>query len=357
MKPEFYKIKHADLLQYSQSEAYQKLNEKPVSQERIVSYVKNPNALPDDYVLYVLCAENQLIAYRSLLPDNYGDNPKTHFAWLSGNWVQTAFRGQGYSSRLLREANTDWHEKLMYTNYAPESHALYQKSGLFHKISSRTGSRFYLFPKTRILLKHRVSKPFVWVLPIVDVLISCYANLKILMSSKPASNGCIIESMQQPDDEFYKAFNQRETAGFQRSDSELRWILNYPWVSNDGNNQNYFFSHYAKSMYYRFLWIKSEAGENIGWAILHFRDGILKTPYYHADNAVLSCLARYIIDFSKAKKIQQFRCFDANLTAAINQEKHLFIYQKPARQNVFAAWDTNPENPCLSDGDGDYVFT
>ncbi len=357
MKPEFYKIKHAELLQYSESEAYLKLDEKPVSQERIKSYLKNPNSLPDDYVLYVLCAENQLIAYRSLLPDNYGDNPKTHFAWLSGNWVHPTHRGQGHSTSLLTEVQSDWHGKLMYTNYAPESHALYQKSGLFYGISSREGKRFYLFAKTRILLKNRVAKPIKWFLPIIDTLIAIYANLKIKTQSKSKTTSYEVEARKKPDGFFLLAFNQRKTSGFCRIDKALEWILDYPWVTQSGTTQSYFFSHRAEHMFYRFLWIKNPKGEKSGWAILHFRDGMLKTPYYQADNAELSCLARYIIDFARKYKIQQFRCFDAGLAAAVNQEKHPFIYQKPAQQNIYASWEINPEKPIVSDGDGDYIFT
>jgi GNAT superfamily N-acetyltransferase len=357
MKPDFYKIKHADLLQYSKSDAFQKLDEKPVSQERIASYLNNPNALPDDYVLYVLSAENQLIAYRSLLPDNYGDCSKTHFAWLSGNWVHPKFRGQGFSSRLLNEAQKDWGDKLMYTNYAPESHSLYQKSGLFHEISSRNGVRFYLFAKTRKLLLHRVAKPMRVFLPVLDFFISIFAQIKIKTSGKSRLDACQIEVLQHPDDAFYKAFNQRKISGFQRSDSELKWILNYPWISNTDNNQSYFFSHYAKTMYYQFLRIKNDSGEMSAWAILHFRDGMLKVPYYDAENQELACLACYLIYFAKKAKIEQFRCFDADLASAVRKESHPFINQKPAQQNVYAAWETKPENPIVADGDGDYIFT
>jgi len=357
MKPEFYKIKHSDLLQYSQSDAYQKLNEKPVSQERIVSYIKNPNALPDDYVLYVLCIENQLIAYRSLLPDNYGDNPQVHFAWLSGNWVHPDQRGKGLSSKLLNELVFDWGDKLMYTNFAPASHALYQKSAMFHLISSRTGSRFYLFAKTQKLLAYRVAKPMRVFLPVLDFFISIFAQIKIKILGKLRLDTCQINVLKQPDDAFCRAFSQREKSGFHRTDMELIWILNYPWVSEQNKSQNYFFSHHAKTMFYQFLWIGNKTDEKKSWAILHFRDGILKVPYYKAESRELACLARYIIHFAKTQKIEQFRSFDSILTAAINQEQHPFIYQKHAKQNVYAAWDTKPNKPIFSDGDGDYIFT
>ena len=163
--------------------------------------------------------------------------------------------------------------------------------------------------------------------------------------------------MKQPDDAFYKAFNQRKVSGFPRFDSELKWILNYPWISNTNNNQSYFFSHYAKIMYYQFVLIKNDSGEMSAWAILHFRDGMLKVPYYDAENQELACLACYLIYFAKKAKIEQFRCFDADLASAVRKESHPFINQKPAQQNVYAAWETKPENPIVADGDGDYIFT
>ena len=53
------------------------------------------------------------------------------FAWLSGNCVDPEFRRKGFSTRLLQQAEALWDGRLMYTNYAPASKAVYDRTGQF----------------------------------------------------------------------------------------------------------------------------------------------------------------------------------------------------------------------------------
>ena len=112
----------------------------PLSPLRLQSYLKNPRADQRDHILFELRHKDRLIAYRTLLPDCFYDHlGNSHrFAWLSGNYVDPEYRRQGYSTRLLQLAEEHWDGRLMYTNYAPVSKAVYDQTGQFRVLNSKT---------------------------------------------------------------------------------------------------------------------------------------------------------------------------------------------------------------------------
>lgn len=354
MTVDFHKIQWKDLSDFCQSEVFANLNEKPISHERIASYVNNPNALENDYVLYLLTIGTELVAYRSLLPDNLEGSSNQHFAWLSGNYVNPKHRRKGYSKQLLQAAMKDWDNKLMYTNYAPESHALYQSTGKFKIISQRQGKTFYLFTKPSILLKERSSKFIRFFLPLADIGIRLFANMKLWFSNTKAPKEKV-QVDKTPSADFMQAFDHRPMLGFTRKSEELNWILNYPWVKEGNNKQNYFFSHHANQMAYYFIHFKENI--DLGWAILHERDGMLKVPYYQVTDNKLHAFSQFIVHWASQHKIQQLRIFDSGLAKSISAQRHPFLHSKPTIQNVYASWDFALNELQFSDGDGDYIFT
>ena len=131
----------------------------PLSPLRLQSYLKIPRADMQDTVLFEMHHENQLMAYRTLLPDLFYDRDgiPQRFAWLSGNWVHPEMRRKGISTKLLTEAEEKWNGRLMYTNYAPDSKALYDHTGRFRVIARREGRRYYLRSNSEELLGNRVN--------------------------------------------------------------------------------------------------------------------------------------------------------------------------------------------------------
>ncbi|MGC9330351.1 MAG: GNAT family N-acetyltransferase [Bacteroidales bacterium] len=355
MTPRLYTISHSELRAFRDSLQYQQLSEKPVSYERLESYLHNPHAKPDDKVLYMLLQDGRLIAYRTILPDDlYGKIPE-HFGWCSGNWVHPEHRRKGYSNYLLKQAMQDWNGKLMYTNYAPESHALYQKTGEFTLYSHKEGNGFYLYAKTHELLRHRVAPLLMPLLHIADVFVWIVAALRSLLLS-PGKNRWSIEEKNSPDSEFLHMFDARRKVCFERGANDLEWILKYPWVKEKRQKQAYFFSHRAKRFYYRFIALKDE-GNTTGFAMLQYRDGYLKVPYFQLDSDGHTELAIYLVKFCKKHKIKLMTIFDPVLSEAVSMVRHPFLYKKQKSQNVYAAWKPSCRHPLVSDGDGDYVFT
>ena len=131
----------------------------PVSPLRLRSYLENPRAKLSDPVLYEMRQKGEVVGYRTLLPDCFYDREghPQRFAWLSGNWVRPDMRRRGISTQMLEMAEKQWEGRLMYTNYAPESKALYDSTGHFKIIANREGKRFYLRSDSEGLLGNRMG--------------------------------------------------------------------------------------------------------------------------------------------------------------------------------------------------------
>jgi len=334
---------------------FQDFRQKPLSRERIASYQNNPNAKPDDVVLYMLTDEKKLVAYRSVLPDYYYGKETEHFAWLSGNWVHPDYRRKGLSRQLLDAVMKDWNGRLMYSNYAPESHALYQKSGKFHLISHREGYGFYLYAKPSRLYRQRVKKPWWFFLHFGDMAFALVAAAKRLVYSAPSLR-LQVDIKSKPDEEFYRLFADRHMLGFERGKNELEWIINHPWISHSKQNQAYYFSHRAKQFFYRFLVLKDK-GEACGLAMLQYRDGRLQVPYFQVSKGGHEELAAWLIRYCRKKHVQYMIIYDPVLSEALAMHGKQFVYHKSKAQNIYASWQPSGYSPLAYDGDGDYVFS
>ena len=171
-----------ELDDFIRSDWFQTLPDKPISSFRVDSYLKNPHSLPDDPVLYFLKEDDRICAYRTVFVGQL-INDETRFAWLSGNWVHPEFRRTGLSEKLLNEIIIDWKRRLVFTNYAPESLQLYQKTKQFYPFYEATGRRFYLFAKTQKLFSKRYPK-FSLIWKLADPLIHFFASVKVLFSEE-----------------------------------------------------------------------------------------------------------------------------------------------------------------------------
>ena len=138
------KIKLKNLLEFVESTTYQKFRNKPISILRVQSYINNTQANKEDVVLYMAFIDNELVGYRTILSDVFYDkNTKQKFGWLSGNWVHPKYRRKNISTKLFNEVIKDWDSRLMYSNYAEESKAVYDKTETFTTLKSLHGIRYY----------------------------------------------------------------------------------------------------------------------------------------------------------------------------------------------------------------------
>ena len=356
------KIRLDELEDLVNSALFREFETIPISPARVKSYLNNPHAKPDDIVLYLGFIHNKLVAFRSLFADNVNcRNEKIRFAWCSGNWVHPHYRRNGYSEQLLKEAYSDWNQKLMFTNYAPSSESLYLKSGWFKPIHKFEGIKAYLFPKTRKLKKSSYRNVFLRAFYYgIDLLITLASLFRIRFFKYLIPSEIKFETVDFPDEECYTAIQMKSSRGiFDRGKKELQWIYNYPWISLTDNtlNKKYPFSSYSKSFYYQTVKIFKNT-IFIGFFIFSVREGHLKTLYFCLPDGYTKEVADYLKNYCVTNKIELVTVYKKEVANRLHERKFPFLYVKKYGQRIYSTFEIkNHKKLEFQDGDGDLFFT
>ncbi|NQU55306.1 MAG: GNAT family N-acetyltransferase [Bacteroidetes bacterium] len=356
------KIRLDELESFVNSETYKQFNIVPITPQRTRSYINNPNAQAADVVLYLAFLENKLIAFRTLFAGKVtSENQQIRFGWCSGNWVHPDFRRQGFSEQLLTEAYTDWGRKLMFTNYAPNSEELYLKTGWFKPIHQFNGVRGYLFPKTGKLIARAKTNGFLKLLFIViDLFISVATHLRLLFFAKKTPNNIRFETLLNPDEECFQ-FNKKQLLHniFESGNEELRWVFQFPWISETDNSflEKYPFSSYSMSFYYKTVKVFIE-NKFAGYFIFSVREGHLKTLHFNVREGIEKEIANFLKQFCRKYKIEIITVYNSEVANRIIERKFPFLHVKKYGQKIYGSFEINKNNKLqFQDGDGDVIFT
>lgn len=354
-----YKVQNKEIADFIASKHYKSLSVKPISVPRALSYYQNPRAEADDVVIYLLYRADELIGFRTILPDYAYDGTKQiKFGWCSGNWIAPAHRRNGYSTLLLKEAYHDWSHKLMYTNYAQSSYFLYTKSNLFTSLKQRKGLRFYGAVNMDELLKYRKGYRFIRIfLPLVNLGVGIAARMKRLMYTPYKLNVNDIEVRTDYTPGFIDSKLNAQSL-FKRDDDDFSWIHNYRWISDDPalRNLHYPFSAYDGCFryYYVQIHIKDKAPLKL---MLSHRSRHLKVLYSFIDSDPGKA-ARFIMNFCYEQHIQLLTVLDRSFAGELSKIRKPFVTVKPYKMNIFTTFSVREmEKLKIHDGDGDYVFT
>jgi len=362
LSPEIKKIQLKELKIFITSELYQKLQTVPISPLRAKSYLQNPNAFPDDVVLYLGFVHNELVAFRSIFAGVIQTKIQpVRFGWCSGNWVHPDFRRRGFSEMLLKEAYADWDRKLMFTNYAPESEKLYLKSGWFQPIKKFQGARAYLFPKTKKLVKAgKQNILFDIVFLIIDLGITVLSLIRISFYRVNRQSNTKFVETDFPDKQCFKVFNENKPDHFfNRGEEEFRWIFEYPWLSTNETDfcKSYPFSTYAALFFYRFVKIFVE-DEFAGLFVFSVRNGHLKTLLFWINRELEEEVSLYLKRFSIKNRIKILTVYNNKVASHLIRNKFPFLHVKKYGQQIYSTFETGIENmKVFQDGDGDVFFT
>ena len=335
----------------------------PISPLRLKSYLANPRADKRDTVLFEMHHENQLVGYRTLLPDKFFDREglPQGFAWLSGNWVHPRVRRQGISTLLLNEAEEKWHGRLMYTNYAPDSKALYDHTGRFRLIARREGMRYYLRSNTEELLANRIKAGAL--LKMGDRVINQLREKQLTSFRFQESSSISLERIKEPaqDMEAIISLIQQDSL-FRRDMNIFSWALGNPWVTDqDIPHINYHFSYRSdkfENIFFRFQ-NEENGARGMLWLIHHNR--AISVPYLFTEDdqlmdAMASILTRTMIELGCTHTTTRHPGLNTRLEAF----SRLFLSSKQMPQLVFAhnnLSDSIPPRAFIHDGDGDVMFT
>lgn len=365
------KIKLNELEQFVNTLDYQNLINKPISLLRVKSYLNNPNAIGEDVVLYMAFEELEMIGYKTIFSDTFiYNNCKIKFGWLSGTWTHESCRRKGISSLLLKEVFYDWDEKLMFTNYAEESKAVYDKSGKFTLLKSIKGYRHYirfsfkeLLPPKSILLKKNIKS-----LGIIDLFLNFIFNLRFKFFSLKKPEGYKIVELKQWDSEslnFIETFKKKEL--FLRDQISYDWICKFPWIKTDSEtkriSEHYYFSSY--SVKFKSNWYKVYAENRqkiVGIFLVTINNKHLKLPYCYSTNEAFPFIKSLIVNICLKENINYLTIYNSELNNIILQQPFFRLTNKRFIQNYFSSKKLLQDFPEISSfeiqsGDGDVVFT
>ena len=334
----------------------------PLSPLRLNSYLKNPRAEKTDPLLFELWQNERLIAYRTVLPDLLFDlqGNSRRFAWLSGNWVDPEFRRKGLSTKLLQRAEALWDGSLIYTNYAPASKAVYDRTGQFPLLVKREGRRFYLRAATEELLGERLGAREL--LRFGDLTVNQLRE-RGLKGFKPVDEQeCKVERVSALNPVMEELIlRMQESSLFRRSPEVFNWVLQHPWLTEENRaSLNYHFSYQA-NRFENILFKFTLPDLSIGflWLLIHNRS--MSAPYVFSDSdQIYPFMARTLTHQMIRSGCAHTTVRNLHLTNALMALKNSFLFIRPMPQQLFAhrkIINQIPGNMEIQDGDGDVVFT
>lgn len=354
---ELNKISLRELSAWLDSDRFEQLPVKPISRFRAESYAANPQAQPNDFVLYYFEEANQIIAFRTVLPGKVeADNAR--FAWLSGAWTHPRFRRKGLAQQLLSEVHADWQGRVAATNFAPLAKLMYEKSGLLNPAREIMGKRFYLFIKSKKLLESRFGNLFfLW--PIIDSWAAFTAKSRLKNFQPIYTENIRWERQAFPDRECLELANQQQPDFlFRRGEAELKWILAWPWLSTDDRSfeYNYPFSSYVNQ--FEVYTVKFFEGQRFtGFLIYSIRNGHLKLLHR---NFVANCnraAAAFLLNEAVARQIEMLTVLDEAVAEALARMPHPFVLVKRWTSPIYAGQLKLSQNSQLQATEGDFIFT
>jgi hypothetical protein len=259
----------------------------------------------------------------------------------------------------------------MYTNYAPESKAVYDRTGKFSIIAQREGKRFYLRSSSRELLGNRLGAENL--LQLGDHLINKLRESRLQKFKAVEDGDYRLEKM-----DFTDALTDQTTGSlfktlvdplqkqslFGRDGGVFNWILNYPWVTAQKVDPLDYHFTYGAEKFKNMIWRishknKKEAATGFLWLVLINKQ--LSVPYAIANQPeIYPLMARTIIHTMVRHNAAYLTIRHPDLLPGLKAFRNWFLTSRKMPQLLFAHEKIASEIPSgllIHDGDGDVVFT
>jgi len=282
-------------------------------------------------------------------------------------WVHHTERRKGHAQKLSNLALDKWEGKILYTNFAPESHALYQSLNSFQSLRKYEGIRGYARLNLTTIIPQRkaVLKIFTPLFKLTDIIFNALNDRKLNLSKPKLATDIEVvyeKAIDESTYDFIKPFQQKE---FMRRDRKtLNWILKYPWVIEmdrpDEAAKRYYFSSVAKRFEQPVLKI-FQSEKLIAVLILTIRDETLKIAFAYFKEEHITIIADIILQIIIDKKISTLTTFHPLLTKHFQNNKSTFLFTKP-QFSQYMYGKGFPRNILsqpyhFQEGDSDVAFT
>lgn len=212
------RVQKKELESFFTSAFYQLLKHIPLTELRLKSYQNNPFADAEDYILYYIAYQGQIISYRTLLFDEMLPGQKV--VWSSGSWTDANYRQKGLSKKLLKAVEADYPQQSIIYTQSIASKKLYDRTESFHAIIDRESKELHY---DLSILERKLPSSLV---KIMNGLIP-QKKRKLPFKSKfeKYSVG------QQNISDFLNAKSHNKI--FSLTQPKLDWILSYPWIGQN----------------------------------------------------------------------------------------------------------------------------
>lgn len=361
-------LKISELQNFINSEEYKNFDNIPISYHRAVSYFSNQRADKNDTALLLLFENNKLIAYRSFFSDYILINSfKKKVFWISGSWVHPKHRRKGYSTKLLNRANELFNNNLIFTNYAPNSKSMYDKTQNFKKVFETKGKRFYLrFSLSEILPpKHKIFRKIKSGLKLFDTFLNLLFDLRFVFFRYKIKNinFRIIEKFDEAVHNFI-AKNNTENP-FKRNVKEFIYFSEFSWILQknqpEKSDEKYYFSSSAKRFFYEKVVFLNSKNQISGFLLLKIRNKNLSIPYSFFDKNEAKNITQFILNYSSKYRINYLTVFNPEIISNLKKKNALFLFSKNMIRDFFASKKLHKllgyNKYTFFAGDGDNVFT
>lgn len=355
-----------DLVQFTEEVSAAQLPDIPITPLRALSQQQNPTAHPDDSVLIVAYNQaNELVAYFGCLPDRFAQVPDEKICWSSCWWGHPQ-KGKGATMQVFYQALKVWNGKMLFDALPEKSESILKHMGFF-SFREMEGMRGFLRFKWRKIIPTRFPKlkALDFVFGLVDFILNTVYALRIAIWQVLQKENFQIKQINEIDKvsaTFINQHNKNEL--IRRGQSELNWIVKYPWLATTKNGtgpftQSYFFSAYAKRFDNIILKVWHEK-EMIAVLFLTLRDGELKLPYAYFEKEKTTLVAKVILRKLIELRAETFVCFHKDLLTYFRVNQGPFYHLRLIDKTFGYTSSLDKymqEDVVIQDGDGDVVFT
>ncbi|MFH2141008.1 MAG: hypothetical protein ABIJ97_01200, partial [Bacteroidota bacterium] len=177
----------------------------------------------------------------------------------------------------------------------------------------------------------------------------------------------IIEQIQLLDKEVENLIsdtNKNELT--QRNFNELNWIIWYPWLKpekeDNGEAKKYEFSSIADSFKLVNLKIKNNEGKLLAFIMLHLRDKQMQIPYIYCLNNEMESAVNAIYYSMLKYRLRTVSIFQPQFASYISKNSSPFFKKRQMKKSFLITEKLkkhleNIEDIQFQDGDGDSAFT
>lgn len=335
----------------------------PITPERILSQIHNPDALDADIVLTVaLNDQNEIIGYVGALPANAGGE---HCAWNSCWWVKPGAAAD-VSMQLLYSFISNWKRKVLFSEMTPHTSKIIEHLGFCSMITYKGFRGYYRFCMTEILTRKKPAfKKISGLLRIADAVANSVINTWLLFKRLKTHEE--VEQVNARDlteeDRAFIALHSVDSIT-KRSIEGFNWISKYKWLvrpqeANPEIASKYYFSYSVK--HFESQWLRFKSDKNlVGLVNYTIRDKEIKLSYVFCSPGSEEYIADYFYIMLKHKRnLSLITTFHPGIVKALNTKSFIFKTHLPkfsaVSNEVINAVGTNEVS--IQMGDGDCVFT